>query len=797
MNVTPDLLKKCTDGMAPQPFQPSEADVQMLCEFTGVDRAQAVVLLRKWKNVEEAAGHYFEDPVAALKEEKDHRAWERQDNIAYNDEQVGTALPPSPTGCNDSMFIDLSPQHAQAQAQIKADHALEEDQYHRAIAESMQDAHRPRGEMNTTTTPTHFGPAQRPYYDHDRWALQPIASAREVIDHPPPHKRRRRAQAPAVLIGATDTDYLPALLSIYHSIPLAREALLTPTLAPPIDTGAPGWWQGTPDGNDDTVAPQQSGVGKEAHTFLSELQRLMAFLDGSTRAYASVDRLAESRAYKAYHADSSLSRLAQVWQNYTARLVPDNPITQVFTTVAVKAVGVNGSPEVRKEMVCIEGPKDTAQDPNELLSKMVWNDTPNDVLDDICLERLGEIFTIRVFNGNSQTPLDFTATETWYFDRYTPEFRESALVMRRKCMEVKNEILKLDEIRHNLNYMPASATTPSVNVRYILDQAKEMMALAATATNRVDGTPSREESVTATTQRTLQEFVAKIDERLQQLVQREIELNSQMKEVLSDLSDPKTSSRPLRRRYELQGVCTKPNITYIRQRDTDLIDLTDDMHDDQANPDRWWRMSCGDAVQGPTAERGSVDERLPYSVEQVTFGDVVEAVQTEHHTAVLVYASTLAVDRPPVALSAALQRFVQNDNEAFYRELAEEHGSKHHGRTRTWSNGTGSTVKDEIDPFHDETHPAQAREMTPMFPEADRSSDDGQPSPKRPRSSDDSTSNRMLPEPPPPAYDAIFHEPRPEMTEKASVSKALLNPQNSDAYHHGPALPPRPPPKGG
>lgn len=81
MNVPPELMQQCTDGGVNMNLQPREEDVQTLREFTGVERAQALVLLKKWPNVEEAAGHYFTDSSAALREAYSERQWQYQDNI--------------------------------------------------------------------------------------------------------------------------------------------------------------------------------------------------------------------------------------------------------------------------------------------------------------------------------------------------------------------------------------------------------------------------------------------------------------------------------------------------------------------------------------------------------------------------------------------------------------------------------------------------------------------------------------------------------------------------------------------
>src|SRR6201999_4424920 len=86
-------------------------------------------------------------------------------------------------------------------------------------------------ENGVAQTGGHFGPARQGYnYEPNNWALTTYSTSREIIEHPPPSKRRRIGDTPSFLRRSKETGYLGSLLPIYHNTPLAREALLMPAL---------------------------------------------------------------------------------------------------------------------------------------------------------------------------------------------------------------------------------------------------------------------------------------------------------------------------------------------------------------------------------------------------------------------------------------------------------------------------------------------------------------------------------------------------------------------------------------
>jgi len=675
--------------------------------------------------------------------------------------------PPSPS----NKYIDLSPEHAEATRQIQNDEQSDDEQMRRAMAESIKDM--PGQENGTIKTGQQFGPAQRPYYPEAQWALAPIASSREFVQHPPPPKRRRIEGSPAFLRGPPESSYNAPLLTIYHSIPLAREALLCPPLQVYSYGYNPEWWAGTTDENTKSLSVQQPELGAEdRRKYLAELQCLMAFLDNTNRAYGSVDALADLRYYQYYNAQSEYTKFLETWQQAAMDEKSDEPLTQVFTSSATaKGPNIGAVPETQ-QLFSVEGAITDARSQVEVLDKIVWSDTPNRPLDDIFIDQFGHILTMKVYNNNpGASHLGLTPTEVWYLDRYMHHLRDALSNMRQQCHRLSREQLRLGQARSRLGEMPGLKSGPRVDVRKALADAKSAIALATDDSARISSNLVDISTTVETGQLygQINTLLTNIDKKLKELNYRMSGLEAQKQQIMSDLTDPTHSSHPLRHKYVLQGVSTRPNVTYIRKLNHDLIGIDDD--DEPHEMWQWWRTAWAEApdIQSevPVAHvedsQDAADSSVPFSVRKVSSKDVLGAVENEYHTAILVYASETAMQFRPSALPTSLRQFVEQDNRAFEGEASSQY-DRRSGRGRSWSNETNSTMRDDSNPFDDSVYPGQPRDVTPMSTSTIRSLD-GQPSPKRPRSSDESMHDLNLMDMPP-SYEDIVGSGEREMAEK-------------------------------
>jgi hypothetical protein len=181
-----------------------------------------------------------------------------------------------------------------------------------------------------------FGPATKEHYDTAQWAMVPTAT--EVIPDPTPSQRRRDEGHPAILKPSPRFNYLPALVAILHSIPLYRNALLAASITQRNYWMGDDWWKGSPALPAriiDTAAEREEAHGLD---ILYEAQRLMAFLDKSDRAYATVSSMLELDAWKEARPvldddDDDLLKFLLLWSAAYEAQVPDAQLDGLIRSV--------------------------------------------------------------------------------------------------------------------------------------------------------------------------------------------------------------------------------------------------------------------------------------------------------------------------------------------------------------------------------------------------------------------------------------------------------------------------------
>ncbi|KAK8034349.1 hypothetical protein PG993_009344 [Apiospora rasikravindrae] len=289
----------------------------------------SIVAQANHNNLERAINEYFDDPESAKKYDN---AWDDTafsagrdgndtqnpatvpafniqgpDEVSNYQNSTGPTRPPSRAANRSPLgrLVDLTA----SGAACKADSAYvpgapttaadEDADLRRALAESAAQSGVPQevGVVDSDPNVKYFGPANRPDYQQDQWALVPTkADGNTTAADPPPSARKRMQGAPAFLRSLND-HRLGALLSIYHSIPLARNVLLSYAAGSAVkDYGSHmDWWKGQP-----IMGPAQDGEEADASSdgvfpsFVDELQRLLAFLDITDRSYGSADVIART-----------------------------------------------------------------------------------------------------------------------------------------------------------------------------------------------------------------------------------------------------------------------------------------------------------------------------------------------------------------------------------------------------------------------------------------------------------------------------------------------------------------------
>ena len=693
----------------------------------------------------------------------------------------------------DKPILDLTSEHAQASASVNYTQEQDEDaELQRAIKMSL--GQEIQGQENGVTgAGQQFGPALRDNYDMSKWSVAK-ASSREIVDHPQPAKRRRIEGEPAFLRGSRETGYLAPLLTIFHSIPLAREALLFPSLEVTTYGYVPDWWSGNSDENRKSLTLQNDHQsGTDQLNFLAEVQCLMAFLDNTKRAYGSVDALADLYGLRSFRSETNFTKFLEAWKAVAIGECPQEQLTQIFSSTAMKSLSPD-APPLSKELVCLEPQVNRADGQLlvDLLDTTVWNDNA-DILDDVWISECAEVFTIHMYDpGQMNEGLLLTPSPVWFPDRYMWHCRDLTREMRQEIQVVRKEINKYSALQWKCQYIPGPSGK-RLSIQDVLNAASKSSSSATT--DRVASDRAGSQSSIADVSNLdfeVQAIIDRIDEKLDALEQAKEELQKQLLQMSRQLTQPsEDTSQPPYKKYVLQGVSTKPHITYVRRRNPDLLGLDDDSSSARQEW-QWWRMSWADSsgsepthppVIGPLTQSqvdaaktangaGSheADNALPYSIIKVSEEDVIEAAKTEHNAVVLVYANQNAMDFKGDSISEGLGRFVNQDNIMFERECADEVRNAEWGSEETFENVTLNANED----------PGSAdREMTPISGNSPHRDELGQPSPKRPKSSDADWKQ----EDDPPSYDDTVAQP--EMQERPKNKIGIYADQLLERYGNG------------
>ncbi|EXJ75594.1 uncharacterized protein A1O5_00101 [Cladophialophora psammophila CBS 110553] len=713
----------------------------------------------------------------------------------------GVAALSRPPSRVDNSMMDLSSEHAAASASnvksLKEQEEMNDPELQRAMAESLRQT-LPAQEDGVTGTGTHFGPANREYYDPSSWALTTYSTSREIIEHPPPSKRRRIGDAPPFLRGSKETGYLGSLLTIYHNIPLARQALLMPPLKVHAYAHDNNWWSGATDENTKALSTDNTlRIDRQECNLLTEVQCLMAFLDRTARAYGSVDALADLQAVRSRNDDTPFHLFLEAWTAAAVKQAPQEQLTQVFSSVAAKAGGPGDPAMVEKTLYCIDPfinhfPGETLTD---LLDNTIWNDEHGNI-DDVWISHCAEIFTIRVHdpNGTSRSS-DLQLDPIWYPDRYMYECREQMQQIRKELQSIRREMDQYTHIQRRCQIFKSPDNR-------LLDVA-EVLNAAAKASTTVLGKKSvpngfvdsqgsgAEDTVTQSDVdelgSALQSVLQKIRQKLDSLEQRKNELRVRSRQITMQLTKPTPEIPDVpSHKYTLQGVATKPGVTYFRRQNTKIRFLVDDDALDQDSLScGWWRTAwLQEEIQHPVlhppmlgpvtraqAEATKQSETTPYSVTRVQEAEVLEAVRTEANSVLLVYANENAMNFQAGDLSISLRHFVDRDNQAFAEELQQEQGSLP-------SASADLEVETEFEdvPLIDPTGSSgSVRELTPMSTSSPDHDEDRQPSPRRAIGQ----SSAQIPEEPPSYEESVRKQ---EMQERKGNKIGLYAEQMLQRY---------------
>ncbi|KAL4916849.1 hypothetical protein BDW62DRAFT_185422 [Aspergillus aurantiobrunneus] len=689
--------------------EPSEEAITSFTSFTNTSREQAISFLKANDlDSNKAINAYFEDPTGPHTQVSGYNETgpsayqvERSDAVPTSPALVPPSRPPSTSNLRASDNATELP-HPAVQAQdstAPSNNGLtlaeqEERQLQQAVAMSLNQ-NLGQQETGVTSTNQKFGRATRDHYDESDWGMTLFnSSAREIIISPDPVDRKKEADEPAFIRPSQDSLHLSGLLTILHSIPLAREALLLRNRVISNYGQDAQWWNGQPINLPKIVTIDEAqGGDTEWDDILYESQRIVAFLDSTTRAFGSADALAGLRSMATYDSESGVTKFLETWQESAVRADKGNPLTTIFSSTAYKRPPREDSPAAEAAVTVEHNMQideyDTPIDKEfftldpyvepihgqtiyDVLDSAMWSDSPGEKLDDVWLEHVADVLVIRLdrFDASSNG-VDVKVPAVFYPDRYLASCRDIAREYRVQRLQIREDVHRLQNLMDFFSTSRGSAR--GIPSREVLEKAADA---AATLAPQSSAESTTTDSTTSVEQLALQlkAISRKIEDKLKDLEDRQHQAFESLKRHSKYLTEPATSpGEPPVHKYTLRGVCTEPHVTYVLRRNVPKSDNPDPKPSDY----QWWRLSFSlDDAKSRQAQTGRTSaprdaDVIGYTARKVREVEVLRAAREETKNVLLVYANSNAMNFKEEPAPAALQNFVNADNAAFTAELQE------------------------------------------------------------------------------------------------------------------------------
>ncbi|RAL14270.1 uncharacterized protein BO97DRAFT_341019 [Aspergillus homomorphus CBS 101889] len=513
-----------------------------------------------------------------------------------------------------------------------------------------------------------FNRATRDHYDEGAWAMTLFnSSAHEIIISPDPADRKRREDEPAFIRPSQESTYLGGLLTILQSIPLAREALLLRNRSLPNYGHDPQWWNGQPINLPKIVTMVDAQEGDtDWDDIIYEAQRLVAFLDSTTRAFGSPDALAGLKCISQYDRESAVPRFLEAWQEAAVRADPGNQLGTIFSSTGYREPLTEEDNMDQKEFLVLEPfvEHDPGQTLYDVLDRALWCDRLDQPLADIWLENVAEVLVMKL--GGSQKPVDVIIPSVFYADRYLAQSREVARDFRTRRLQAYEKIDKLDRAIKRCSQSKLTAQT-GMTSRDVLEKAA-----SAITTKFADSAPA--DMAIEDVANELRAMSARIEKQLKGLEDKRQNIKDSLRDYSKILTEASPDAEP-HYKYTLRGVCTEPHVAYVLRR-RDQSGSENNEHTTTGEY-QWWRFSFSteDAAirkaesLGRDKNDSDQSDIIGYTARKVDEAQVLKAACEESNQVLLIYANNNAMSIREEPVPAGLQEFVRRDNEAFESEL--------------------------------------------------------------------------------------------------------------------------------
>ncbi|KMU86106.1 hypothetical protein CIHG_03894 [Coccidioides immitis H538.4] len=584
----------------------------------------------------------------------------------------------------------------------------EEHDVQKAVAASLNRNFDPAGQETgvISVRGTHFGPANRDHYDSTSWAVTPYVnpkSKKECIN-PDPEERKRDNDQPPFLRPLNHANYLAACITILHAIPLSREAFISrDTLI--SDYGYhPQWWDGARidlPAEASLIDPDKQDESPD-ELFL-EMQRLMAFLDGTDRAFGSAEAVASILSVQRDDRLRFLPELLERWEHAAFTL---ESRSNVFESVLVKKASFPNSPPIRVPFALadITFDPDHVETLYDVIDTSLWPDTPESRSQEAWLEKIAPVFVMRLaVQDERERPVGVKIPATWYPDRYMELNKDFTRQLRTRRLEAEIQLENIETLIDTYSTVDAPHGQ-KISVKTLLENAitGTDVALKGAYLETSSGNDYISHTTTITPEeceklvRDLKIIAEKVDRKLAALHEKKQHVKETLKQFSRHLTF-KDGDGPPYYKYTLRGVCTHEHVMYVLKRVPGAEALRDTFPDMTFESEwQWWRISYSvddakeaisrrmrvpvtttridgtEYILDPTQPRVPLPnntEVTGYTITPAREIEVLRAAKEENSSVLLVYASDDAVHFKGSGLPEPLQSFLNADNESFESEI--------------------------------------------------------------------------------------------------------------------------------
>lgn len=360
----------------------------------------------------------------------------------------------------------------------------EEDvEMQQAIAASRRDASvgkQESGIISSGASGAHFGPATRAEYDPSQWAV--ALQGQEVVPDLEPADRVNKDGEPRCLRPLATHDYVPNLLTILHSIPLSRKALLMPGYTRASYGQDSEWWRGHTIRMPRIVSTVDLSSAEpstaKSDEMVAEMQRLMALLDASARSYGSVDALlgldAVSSVTSELPVDTLVDRVLHAWEVSAKKTAPKQASNAEVFRSLMGTTDKEGLETPYMRLIPLQLGIDHESNPvtlAEALNELLWDlDDPEE--GDHYIEEPAEVLCMHVCREDkSVEKAGLVIPPIFYIDQYLKDNAGASRGLRKEIVQAKQRVANIDTTRQKLESLYVAESKSLVDSSQLVGHA--------------------------------------------------------------------------------------------------------------------------------------------------------------------------------------------------------------------------------------------------------------------------------------------------------------------------------------